>query len=232
MYRKSLFIIILVLCLPLFVHAGSPYFSVKINPNLQTSRFGLDMGSLHPFIGLDYLSVGAKVSFSTTIDMSYYGYGTDEIEVGAEIEAKASLIMPTLGVKYYLSNEPVKPYIVGSCIKSFPSIDLDMTYEVDGESENEPLLGDGEKDFIEKLMGFWGLDAGFGAEWAINEHFSLGGEYGIRFLFISGDYEGEGLGLIGSLLGDGMDDLGSEITTEVSGSLRTSHASVVLNFYF
>lgn len=220
----------ILLFLPLLVYANDPYFSVKINPHLQNARFGLNMGSLHPFIGLDYLSIGAKVNFSTTIDMGYYyySYGAGEIDVSAEIEAKASLIMPTIGIKYYLSQATVKPYLVSSFIKSFPSIDMDMTVEIDGDSESESLLGDDEKDFIKELMSFWGVNVGFGTEWAINEHFSLGGEYGIRFIFISGEYQGEGMGLLTGLIGD----LGSELNTEVTGSLRSSHAAVVLNFYF
>ncbi|NQT25726.1 outer membrane beta-barrel protein [candidate division KSB1 bacterium] len=229
MYRKSIYIIILILCLPLITNAEGTYFSVKINPNIQQARIGMNMGNIHPFVGLDYLSVGAKVNIETTIEYGYYPYYTVDIE--AEVEAKASLIMPTIGLKYYLSQATVKPYLVGSYIKSFPSIDLDAT--LDGDTES--LIGDDEKDFIKELMSFWGFNIGFGTEWAINEHFSLGGEYGIRFIFISGEYEGEGMGLLGSLgglLGGGMIDLGDELKTEVTGNLRSSHAAVVLNFYF
>jgi len=235
MYRKSIYIIILILCLPLITNAEGTYFSVKINPNIQQARIGMNMGNIHPFVGLDYLSVGAKVNIETTIEYGYgYGYNY-EFDVNAEVEAKASLIMPTIGAKYYLSQATVKPYLVGSYIKSFPSIDMDMTMTMDDESETESLLGDDEKDFIKELMSFWGFNVGFGAEWAINEHFSLGGEYGIRFIYISGEYEGEGLGLLGDLgglLGVGMIDLGDEMKTEVTGNLRSSHAAVVLNFYF
>ena len=124
MFRKSIYFIIIILCLPVIAHAEGTFFSVMINPHLQNARIGLNMGNLHPFVGLDYLSVGAKVTLDMT--MTYYDwyYGTyDEEEVSAEVEAKASLIMPTIGFKYYLSPAAVKPYLIGSFLKSFPSVE-------------------------------------------------------------------------------------------------------------
>lgn len=256
---KKLLVVIIsaLLCLPILAYGqgNTPVFSVKINPDFQAAQFGLDMGSLQPYIGLDYIALGAKASVDATIDMSdyyyYYGYYSymptttqpTTITVSGEVEGKASLLMPFVGVKFFMSQNPVRPYLFGSVFKSFPSVSLEMTATMDGESQTEDILGDKGTDFVKDMLDFWGVDVGIGAEWTINEHFSIGGEYGVKFLMMGAEYVDEEGDLISSAMGlldlvgysymfKGVQDVGSSMKLNVSSSLRTSHAAVVLNFHF
>jgi hypothetical protein len=63
----------------------------------------------------------------------------------------------------------VAPYFLGDFFFSMASVKVD-----DVEPEEEELMED--------ILQFWGLGLAFGGEYYFSDGFSVGGEYGIRYL--------------------------------------------------
>ena len=211
--KRALAILILatVLCTPVLLHSQdkSLGFSVKAGPYLQAAQISLPLGALEPYAGLDYLSL--------SMDVTVPGI-TELVTEETNMDVGASMFIPYAGVKFLLSTTgDTKPYVFGTFFKSFASVKF--------ESGGESLLGDDIEDFIKDLLGFWGLKFGFGAEYAVSDHFSIGGEYGLNMYFMSGELD--------VALGDtGIDGLEESIKMDVSASLKRTYAAIVLNFYF
>jgi hypothetical protein len=208
--KRALAVLILatVLCTPVLLHAQdkSLGFSVKAGPYLQTGQISLPLGTLEPYLGLDYMGL--------SMDITVPGI-SEVVTEETSMDVGASMFIPYAGVKFLLSNTgDTKPYVFGTFFKSFASVKF--------ESGGESLLGDEVEDFIKDLLGFWGLKFGFGAEYAVSDHFSIGGEYGLNMFFMSGELE--------MALGDpGLEE---SIKMDVSASLKKTYVAVVLNFYF
>ena len=158
-------LIIAVTALALLVSAVPAFCSgmlgVRPGALVQSAHFGADMGTLTPFVGLDYFSVGV------TMD-------------DADVDISAGVYVPHVGARFYFnpSRDPgtVSPYMEGSLLFSFASADLgDATID----------------NMIEEALSFWGLNIAFGAEYFFNERFGVTGMYGIRYLKDSADLEVE-----------------------------------------
>ena len=208
----GIIVIVGVLALPMISWAQTSLgFSVKAGPDLQAAQFSLGSGALQPFAGIDYQSISFSFDMPA-IDLSDLGVDLGSSE--GEMDIGASMFIPYIGAKFLLSTtREAKPYVFGSFFKSFPSV----KFEVGGED----ALPEEAEDFIKDLLGFWGLKFGFGAEYAVSDHFSIGGEYGIKMQFYGAKLDIEDGG-----------DLADEIQTEVSASLKQSYVAFVLNFYF
>jgi len=195
----QLMIILAVMAMPVMASAQSMNFGVKLSGHdLQSAQIGMLMGSLQPYFGLDYYSVGGD-----------FGEGD------AKMEASAALFIPQVGLRLFLSqNNPTKPYIFGSFFKSFPSVSA----EAGGEKAPDEVL-----DPIKEALGFWGLAFGFGAEYAVNEWFAVGGEFGLKWYNIGLNDVVIPLGLYDPTL--------PEITGDFSAALRYTYAAFVLNFF-
>ena len=184
---------------------NSLIFSVKTGLNLQAGQLGLAMGSLQPCIGLDYLFLSLEADIPST----------EMTEETSGLEVGAGMFLPYAGAKFFLSTGGgTEPYIFGNFYKAFPSISV--------ESGGENLLGDELEDFIKELLGFWGIKAGFGAQYKVSDHFSIGGEYGLNMFFLSGKLSESSEEPNGA-----VEDA---VETEIKASMRHSFVAVVLNF--
>ncbi|MBN1783078.1 hypothetical protein JW948_18225 [bacterium] len=244
---------VLMLCsmmLPLLAMAQSPVFSVRIGPVMQASQIGFQYGSLQPYVGIDYVSAG----LDATIDESY-SIRMDDVSPfmpidnnSMTLEGSVRILMPHAGVRYYLNTNVTKPYVFAGIFKAFPSIDGKVKYSytyyneeglVDYSASGTEKLDKNTRELIEDMLGVWGLNFGFGAEYTVNEHFSVGGEFGFKMARTSVDNTAEEL--ITS------DDyyyyyyyysnypdaaLRSVTDTDANVGLTFSHASVCLNFHF
>jgi hypothetical protein len=94
-------------------------------------------------------------------------------------------------------------------MKSFASVDLGG-----GDSELEDSIGE--------LLSFYGLSLAFGAEYFFSDFFSIGGEYGLRYMKTSSDLEVD-LDIL---------DEPVELDSELEVSYRASYAVASLNFHF
>jgi opacity protein-like surface antigen len=187
------------------VLASAMVFSVSPGQLLQGGQLGLSSGKFQPYIGLDIMGASGKVKLSDT-----------ESDAFEEMSASATLYIPSIGTRYYFGGSDVKPYVYAGFLKSIATVSV----KDETDAGADELEGD-VKDQLTSLLGFWGINAGFGTEYAFSEHFAVGGEYGFRYLRT----HAEGDGGAGALMGEGTAD-------EITASLKSSTVRVVLNYKF
>jgi hypothetical protein len=174
-------------------------FGVKPSSVVQSSYFGFLAGTNMVIqFGLDYARVGVKMEGDTEGD-----FGLDPISIDAEVSA--SMMMPHAGVKVYLKPRAAgatSPYFLADLFKAFTSVDPG---DVD-DAADDALAS------VEELLSPFGLNLAFGAEYHFSDRFSLGGEYGLRYLMSSTEF----------------DDIDMTIET----SLGMTYAAMTANFVF
>jgi hypothetical protein len=194
---------------------AQPNFTFSIRPGgiINTADFGLNMGNLTPFVGADVLWITVNYKNQDYDDDEYYNYYgayayynhyiSTDIE---EFEGSAFLFIPHFGAKFSLGSQDdrgnVNPYVKANLFLSIPSVSAKWTDTWDewvysGTSPSnitdtehyydydEDELTGGEKDFIEDVLSFWGIEAALGADYYFSQKFSIGGEFGLRMLFNS-----------------------------------------------
>jgi hypothetical protein len=171
-------------------------FGVKPGMMVQSSYFGIGFNRVAPYIGLDWVGIAES------------GEGND---------MSASLFIPHLGAKLYLRDyrlaNTVTPYLIGDFFFSLPSV------SVDGYTSEE-------EDYVKDLMSFKGIGVGFGTEYFFTENFSVGGEYGIRYLH-NGVKEHEQT-YHDYYYGDYVDT----INEKFSIAFKLTYAAISANFFF
>jgi hypothetical protein len=167
-------------------------FGVRPGSTVESAYFGADMGTITPIFGIDFLGVTVTVE---------------------DTDVSASMYIPHFGARVYLNSNrtagSVVPFVQGTFMKSFASVDLG-----DGDSDLTDAIGD--------LLSFYGIGLAFGAEYFFADRFSLGGEYGLRYMKTSAE------------LNVDMDILDEPITLDsnLEISYKSSYAGVSLNFHF
>jgi len=209
---KKFFVVMLVVLFA-SVSFGQQYvFSVKSGSKLEEAQFAYVMGNIQPFIGLDYLSVSADVDA---------GLGDDFGGETIPLEAGASMYIMSVGARMYFGNNPTKMFIFGGFMKSFASLDLSAAGEDAPDEFTDPF-----KD----LLSFTGFKFGLGAEYKIDDHFSVSGEYGFYFYNTSTDFTLEDID-VGMLMPD-MQGLYFDLEADLKASCKHSKGLISLNFYF
>lgn len=193
-------IFMLVLALPMLSFGQSIGMGFKMGPMMQTMQFMLPMGSVQPFIGIDFIGIKGNMETPATTATT-----------ASETDISASLFIPHAGLKFFLGSGDAKPYLFGNFFKSFASIKA----EVDGTS----MLGEETEELAKDLLSFWGIKVGFGGEYTISDHFSVGGEWGFHMLNMNATME---------------QDIGLEqaLETEIKAGLKNSYVAFVVNFFF
>jgi hypothetical protein len=238
---KSLIVIAL---LPLVLSAQNGlFFSFKSGNPISGSMAGLKLGPLAPFGGLDIVRLAGKFdSDYTSWNAEFLGYNweTDQYEYGdlykdyeysSQFEGSALLFMPHAGVRVYLN----KFYLMGDLMMVLPSVDgrskgeriwydeSGYPYDIDRWDDK---LKEKEKEDIYDALNFMVLSTGIGAEYAFSEHFSVGGEYGIRMAMNTMEYS------------DKNTDKSEPITwkdeweDKVSMTLGVTYTCFTVNFYW
>ena len=129
--------------------------SFNAGANHHKTTVGYNVGNLVPYIGFEVLN--GSVS---------------EIYEEYESKGKALVFMPNIGVKAFLiSKESIKGGLNIGLLKPFISVKL----EEDGE-EVEDL-----NELLDNFSSFGG-DLSFFAEYFFADQFSVGGEFGYRFV--------------------------------------------------
>ncbi len=187
-----------VLCLTVFVSSAVPafgadyVFGVRPGNTVESAYFGVNLGTLVPFVGIDFLSASVTVE---------------------DTDLSASMYVPNFGVRFYLSSSltggSVVPYVQAAFLKSFASVDV-------GDTDSEVT------DAIADLLSFYGISVGFGAEYFFSDNFSVGGEYGLRYIKASAAME-VSLDIL---------DEPIEIDSDLDIVYNASYANVSLNFHF
>ncbi len=151
-----------------------------------------------------------------------------------EYSGSATLVAPHFGLKFRLSSHTLRPYVSADLFKVFPFVTVKSEettrfYEDGNLVDTHRDVGDTEEDeeLVEDILGVWGFNVGFGAEYFFSENFSIGGEYVFRWFATSLDEEGE------EEYGGGSGyESGRTWNDELSASLKMSHAAIVLSYYF
>jgi hypothetical protein len=115
------------------------------------------------FAGLDYTH-------------KYYKYESETSGSKFTEEESFTQLTPNIGFKLYLKrrdSREVCPYFLLGFFKTYASVDKGATSA--WQKANEELT--------EELNSPWGFFPAFGAEYFFSNHFSLGGEAGLRFSF-------------------------------------------------
>jgi hypothetical protein len=235
-HNSCVFALLAILALiPCVASAEGVVFSVSPGQAIESAQIGLPMGNLLPYFGLDIMGVAGKASYTDT-NYDYYYNGETYVEVTEvsteEFKGSAMLFIPHIGARFYLAKAELRPYVFGDLLKSFAFVNAEAegNYRdyVDGglvdSGSYSSDLDDETKDLLQKALGFWGMSAGFGCEYAFSEKFTLGGEYALRYLHASTKSDGDS--------GEGSSEFSSLMDSEVSGSLKLSCGRIWLNYHF
>lgn len=195
-------------------HADGWVFGVKPGGHINTSYFGMERGNLVFYGGLDLLRISAEYNMSSTeTNGSTYTYDS-------ELKGSALMLIPRIGAKFRISSHALRPYLYADVFKAFPSVTLEGS-ETSGGVTVSVQLTDYE-DYAKDILGIFGFNIGFGAEYYFSEHFSLGGEYSFRWISTSATDEGT----------ESYRGYTETWEDELKASLMASYANAVLNFYF
>lgn len=196
---------------------GFGQFTFGVSPGLNMNRayFGYKMNRIVPFAGCQFYNSTFNFKFS----YEDFDYDLNQIVTYEdEGEARLSLIMPNLGVKYFIKETGnLKAHLTLNVSK--PILSGKVVYN--GEEDDEI------KDAIKNLKLFGG-EFGFGAEYFFDENFSLGGEFGIRYMMVryKDSYETSVYNP-----NTGMSEP-SENTYEFKSAVSPTFSKISLNFYF
>lgn len=192
MYRTRSYLAIVLIFVLLTTAAGAQaktLFGVKPATMVQSSYIGFLAGSNMVLqFGLDYARVKVK-----------------EEMAGDDYEDSINMFMPHGGVRLYLkprATEQTSPYFMVDLFKAFSS--YNTSDEFVGVSDYEDMIGD--------VLSPWGWNLAFGAEYHFSESFSMGGEYGWRYMMSKGKID--------------------EDDYELSTNLSSTYAAISLNFAF
>ncbi|MBI1307745.1 MAG: hypothetical protein GC181_14170 [Bacteroidetes bacterium] len=148
-------------------------FFVSPGIGLNSAAFGYRVNDkLIPFIGLQM--IGGNASYSESGER----YDTDRgqvVDYNDESKYSLNFLMPTLGAKYFLmKKEKISSYGILSISKPI----VTGKGETNGEADNE------YKDALKNIKAM-GLQIGYGCEYFFDEHFSIGGEFGLQFAHVN-----------------------------------------------
>jgi opacity protein-like surface antigen len=182
---------------------NSAYFGYKVNEKLI------------PFIGFQYAN--AKFKLEESGEEFDYDLGR-VVSYSNETTFSGSLYVPNIGAKYFIKQQnKINAYVTLCLSKPFLS----------GKLKNDGEVDEDFKEEIKKISMFGG-EFGFGVEYFFDENFSIGGEFGLRYLHLK--YK------------DTFDDefynpnTGDYQTTEIKDDFRynvsPTYSKIAFNFYF
>lgn len=189
-------------------------FSVAKGNSLTTAKVGFKYKKFVPFIGLQNYSVSASVNASN----QYYDINTLGLETETYIEdIKASAILPSIGVKYF--------FLEREKLKAFTS--LSYTLPIFSIKTGDKGLNTEINNEIDKV-NIWGSELGLGVEYFIDDQFSIGGEFGMRYIHFNYDSERDYI-VIDQMTGEGLLAKSSE---SINLNIKPTFAKMSINFYF
>lgn len=183
-------------------------FTFGVSPSLgfNSAHVGYKISdNLVPFIGFQM----AKISTSNINTYTYIDFNDEKVTDVSEYEADATLFVPNIGLKYFLMQQKkLKTYI--SLSIAIPIVSGKV--KQNGSSYNE--------DEILNNTSMLGGEFGFGVEYFVDDNFSIGGEFGIRYLNVNSSYE--------------YNDIDFQETDkyEIDFNLMPTYTRVSLNYYF
>lgn len=197
--------------------AGFSQFTFGVSPglSLNSAYFGYKLGKFVPFVGIQYF--GASLDYSYSYKEFNYNTGMIEDKLRTT-EGKLKLFVPNIGAKYFFfETEKLKAHATLNITKPI----ITGQFEYDGDPD----------DYLEDLIdgvSVWGGELSFGTEYFFDEHFSVGGEFGLRYLNFKSNSVSDGY-VYNPFTGQEIMYDRKE-STKINGNPTFSRIS--LNFYF
>ena len=190
-------------------------FGVSPGLSMNSAYFGYKMDRIVPFIGFQYFGTSADYQYEHEIFDNDLGTIVDH---NHNSTAKFRLLVPNIGVKYYLKD-------VGD-LKAHASLNISKPI-ITGEFIDD---GDTDESVEETIAGIslWGGELSFGVEYFFDEHFSLGGEFGLRYMHVGLESSFETT-VFNPLTGENVP---SENTYTTKFNASPTFSRISLNFYF
>jgi hypothetical protein len=232
--KKAVVVIFLLFALSITA-LGQLVFSVKPGQTLNGASFGIKLGKLVLFGGLDYMRVSSTVEASgTEIDWTYnyqyisgqyvYTYGYELNPYSDKYEASLNIYSPTIGIKLLLGGpEKVDAYLTASVSKPI----------ISGKASSNGKEEDVQK-YLDNLS-VWGYQFGFGGEYFFSDNFSLGGEFGLRFFSTKYSQENtntESVYVGSSQTGFHDQEVETKDKIDLGLNLGITYSLLTLNYYF
>jgi len=209
-------IILLITILINYCALSQVSFNLNMGKNSSNAQFGYMFKKFNPYLAFQYASFGG-----TAVDSGKKEDPNTGVIVNFEDEysAKISLLMPTLGLKYYiLERNKLKAFANLFYAKPIIRAKLDI---------NDPVIENDVESVIEDLK-FNTIGIGIGVEYYFDSNFSLGGEFGFMTTRIKSKIE-YNQDLFDPNTGNFIPNTN---TINFKGAFSPTFARVSLNFYF
>ncbi len=160
-----------------------------------------------------------------------------DYERESTLSGSATLFAPHAGLRFYLKQNPLKLYVKANLLL-LPSINGESKYErtwydqdgnVTYHDRDKDEMSDSDKEDIHDALDFVFFMPGVGVEYPFSDHFSIGGEFGLRFIFNKMEYKGEDKGY------DDYDDITywkEKWSEMISATVGITYTSITLNYIF
>lgn len=185
--------------------AAKAQFNFGVSPGLtmNSAQFGYRFAEdWVPYVGLQYYNVNYEF---TDFDFQQ--------------EFSGSLLIPTLGLKYFAID---KSDLQGYFNVNFSKPLVFGSASIDGQ--DDPAF-----DELLDGLSFWGGEFGFGAEYFFSKQFSVGGEFGLRWIRVNNEQSTE-------IVVDFDPNTGEAITateeSDLALNINPTYARFTFNFYF
>ncbi len=193
-------------------------FSFGVSPGigLNSAYFGYKVDNKFvPYIGFQY--VNAKLQYDES--GLRYDYDLNQIMSYSETnEFSGSLVIPNIGMKYFVKQQnKIQAYLSLNLLK--PLLSGKLKYD-----------GVEDEDFTEEIKKYsmWGGNVGFGVEYFFDENFSLGGEFGLRYIHLNFEESRDRL-----IYDPDIDDyLTVTIENNIKFNTSPTFSKISLNYYF
>lgn len=196
---------------------GYGQLSFSVSPGLSTNaaNIGWKINKFVPFIGCQYF--GGKFDYQYTYKQ--FNYDTFQMEIlSAKDEAKVNLFLPTIGVKYF--------FVETDKLKAFATLNLSKPI-LSGKVTTEDGVVDEFDTFFEGIK-IWAGEFSLGTEYFFDEHFSVGGEFGLRMINVNVRNEYDQT--VYNPITDDYENF--KALSTVKSSIKPTFTRVSLNFYF
>jgi hypothetical protein len=191
-------------------------FGISPGISLNSAYFGYKINNkIVPFIGFQYLNANFKYEESGV----EYDWSTNQmVSYSDKSDFSGSLYIPNIGVKYFVKQRNKLQAYFSLCL-SKPM--LSGKLKTDGVDDDE------FKDDI-KHIKMWGGELGFGVEYFFDDNFSIGGEFGLRYIHLKYDHTTQNA-VFDPNLGAYVN---KDIKDDYKFNMSPTYSKISLNYYF
>jgi len=196
--------------------SGQFTFGVSPGFGLNSAYFGYKPNDkIVLFIGFQYLNI----NYSYEESGLRYNWQSNRLESYDDLnKVSESLYVPNVGIKYYIKQQ--------NKLHAYLTLNISKPM-LGGKSESNGVESESFKKSI-KGISMWGGELGFGAEYFFDENFSLGGEFGLRYIYLKNEQNSTSQ-IYNPATGTSQT---TEIKNDYKLNISPTYSKISLNFYF